>query len=435
MNLLVDIKFWISDPESALPASWRRSVLAVAVFALFCVHTYPASWNDQSRMAMIQSVVENMSLAIDNSIFVNTGDKIFVDHHFYSDKTFLSALPGIIIYAPLYAVGMQLSANPSFVYYLITLLSVKLLWLLSLVAFHESLVFVGGSREGRLLHTLSFGLASLHLSWSSVYNNHSLAASLLTIAFYFYVSSKYAARPEWKLFALGLFLALAGTIDVPTIAFAAGFFLLILSDHSLRHYAWVYVLPPAVLLLVSMGVNYAIAGRFGPLQTNPAFFDYPGSPWLGSDKLSGVTVNSVTFFLSYAAQCLAGPRGFLVYNPFLCVFGYFLVRDIFTPSAFRNEKVMIFVVTAIIFIYYSLYTSNFGGASYSIRWFVPLLPLWFFAGHGFFREFNRSKIHIFIFVFVISTCISILGIVDPWTTCRLHKVPLYDNFLQIVHIF
>ena len=58
------------------------------------------TWNDESRMATIQSLVESKTLVIDHSDFAATGDKVFVAGHFYSDKPPLPAILGAITYAP-----------------------------------------------------------------------------------------------------------------------------------------------------------------------------------------------------------------------------------------------------------------------------------------------------------------------------------------------
>jgi hypothetical protein len=58
---------------------------SLVVWALLTkVHTH--SWQEESRMATVQTLVEQGTFIIDHTEFNRTGDKVFVNGHFYSDK-------------------------------------------------------------------------------------------------------------------------------------------------------------------------------------------------------------------------------------------------------------------------------------------------------------------------------------------------------------
>lgn len=424
---------WLTPTDEAFSPFGTKVLLLLVFVSMLFVIPNPKSWNDASRLAAIESVVERGTLVIDNSTFVGTGDKIFVNGHFYSDKTPLSTLFGALVYYPLHALGFRLSLDWSVAYFCITFFTVKALWILSLLAFHATLGLMRANQGTRAIHTLALGLASIHLSWSSVYNNHSLAASLITIAFYFYMRSRHAARPARDMFVSGFLFSLAGHMDVPTMAFYATFLTLILLDPRRRKYVMHYLLPGLILAVPALAMNYSITGRFAPLQTNPAYFDYPGSPWKGAEKLSGTEMNSLTFLFSYALDCLLGRRGFLLYNPLLFAFIPRLVREMFGRTDFWKEAIGIGVTSAVIMFYYFLYTSNYGGASYSIRWFVPLLPLLYLGGFGFFANFYGLKKKAFSLVFAASVCIAGIGMTNPWAEGKWNQTPLVDNVLSLFH--
>ena len=52
----------------------------------FSTHSHVGSFNDRSRMAAIESLVQRGTWVIDESPFSRTVDRIYADGHFYSDK-------------------------------------------------------------------------------------------------------------------------------------------------------------------------------------------------------------------------------------------------------------------------------------------------------------------------------------------------------------
>jgi hypothetical protein len=76
-----------------LDCALARRPIGLALFAGFVVlwalltkvHTH--SWQEESRMATVQAVVEQGTFTIDHTAFNRTGDKVFIHDHFYSDKT------------------------------------------------------------------------------------------------------------------------------------------------------------------------------------------------------------------------------------------------------------------------------------------------------------------------------------------------------------
>ncbi|MBF0361386.1 MAG: hypothetical protein HQK49_10255 [Oligoflexia bacterium] len=68
----------------------KRYIVLFTISFLFIslfIKTNTGGWNDKSRLATIESLVENKTLIIDQSIFFNnTLDKVFINGHYYSDK-------------------------------------------------------------------------------------------------------------------------------------------------------------------------------------------------------------------------------------------------------------------------------------------------------------------------------------------------------------
>jgi hypothetical protein len=75
--------------------------------------------------------------------------------------------------------------------------------------------------------------------------------------------------------------------------------------------------------------------------------------------------------------------------------------------------------------YYFLYSSNYSGYSYSIRWFVTLLPLLWFLAFPFFTVWNRTKVSPYGILFALSTVIAAAGAFDQWPPTALRSAPAF----------
>jgi hypothetical protein len=418
--------------------SAKRIFLGLALLSMLTILPRAQTWNDASRMATIQSLVDRHSLAIDHSPFANTGDKVFVNGHFYSDKPVMTALFGALVYFPLHLAGLQLDRGWNLAYYLITLIVVKGLWLAGLVAFYLALGFTPLNDKPRIWLTLALGVASLYFTWSSTYNNHAVAAALLSIGFYFILKGRFRPTDQKLHLALaGFFLALAGTTDVPNGAFYVGFLIYVVVDRRLRRDVAFYLCPLVVTVLPALYLNYRISGSLVPVGMVRAYFEFPGSIWLGANgqELSGMTINRWNVLIPYAFACLIGSKGFILYNPLLFLAIPYMVRECGPKRMFAKEALTIGLASTLIVSYYLLFTGNYSGWSYSIRWFVPLLPLLFFFIHPFLAELTVRRKTIFASLFAVSAAIAVIGLFNPWSVGTLSKYPLVANFKLMARTF
>jgi hypothetical protein len=418
--------------------SFKKVIIALAVLGLVTVWPRTLSDNDASRMGTIQSLVEARSLTIENTAFRDTGDKVFVDGHFYSDKAVMTAVFGALVYFPLHLLGLKLDLGWNLAYYLITLIVVKGLWLAGLIAFYHALGFTALAEKPRIWLTLALGVASLYFAWTSTYNNHAMAAALLMIGFYFILKARFRPPSYRASLALaGFFLSLAGTTDVPNGAFYAGFLIYIIADRRLRSGVVYYLLPLVATVLPALALNYSISGSLMPVQTVRAYFEYPGSKWVGAKgkELSGMGVNQLDLLIPYAFNSLIGSKGFILYNPLLFLAIPYLIRECGPKREFRKEALTIGLASAVIVSYYLLVTNNYGGWSYSIRWFVPLLPMLYFFIHPFLEELTVRRKSIFATLFAVSAVIAVIGLFNPWSVGYLSKYPLISNLKLMSQTF
>lgn len=405
--------------------------LLLILLSMLMVTPRVSSWNDASRMATIESLVERHTFIIDESEFVSTGDKVFINGHYYSDKPIIPAVVGAIIYAPLYYFGVRLDYGINLAYYLITIFTVKLFWVLGLLAFYLILHRMPVSEKERVWLTLALGFASLHFTWSSIFNNHSLAASFLVTGFYFFKRQKYHIHDTWNYIYAGTFFSLAGACDMPVFIFYAGFLLSLFFNKEYKKMLMMCI-PAFFILMPALLFNYSVSGSIMPLQLNKSFFEYPGSPWNLASGMSGMTINTGWNLVNYSFNSLLGKNGFIIYNPLLFVAIPCLIYEIKNRRKFWKEGLVIGVASLILIAYYCITTRNFGGNSYSIRWFVPLLPLLFIFLYAFLENPTIKRTRIFWSLFFISFVISSVGLVDPWTDRDVSKSPFIANIYDLI---
>ena len=409
-----------------------RLLLLLVLIALGATHCAPVTWNDASRMATVQSVVESGSFVIEQTEFADTGDKVFINGHFYSDKPPMPSVLGAVVYYPLYHLGLGFHGHVRLDYFLVTLLTVSLFWILGTLAFFYSLQFTGMDPEQRLLAALALGLGSIFFSWSTTFNNHELAAGFLAIGFYFLLRARFETHVRRHLAIAGFFVALAGTADVPTAVFYVALLLPITCHPQLRRNMVFYFAPLLLTVAPYLAINYSIHHSIVPVQIVRSYFEYPGSPWIGSDQLSGMRPNSLGFICSYALLTLVGPKGFLLYNPFIFVGIWGMVRAIRRNGPFAYEGVAVAVGTLILMFYYWVTSDNSAGWSYSIRWFVPLLPLLFFFLHPYFEILDKRRETVFQALLCVSVVIAAVGALNPWSPLPYSEISFVANIKQFV---
>jgi hypothetical protein len=397
-------------------------VLAVAVgIAVFAARPYAGCWNDGSRLAAVETLVDQHTWIIDRSTFVQvppagdsptplpydpaepalvrhgTQDKLFIDGHYYSDK---SPVPALLM-AGCYrvwqaATGWTARAHPDHFCQAMTLASSGLAYVVAVLCIYRLGRPLRLPLSLQLALTGSFALGTVALPYVQHVNNHILllgvtAALMLGMAWLF--EERQRGRVSWRRFAgLGTLAGLGYTIDLgagPVILLCTSILILSYSlfpsskrepirDQSPCHLA---TLPPCLSfglgalpwLVLHHALNYAIGGSFKPANANPAYFDWPGSPF-DVHNLTGSWIHSGPLsFLLYAASMLAGKRGFFGRNLplFLAVPA---LGMLFRHHRERRREVLWAAGCCFgTWILYAATSNNSSGQCCSIRWFVPLL--------------------------------------------------------------
>jgi hypothetical protein len=377
---------------------WNRPLLAFTIaIALAGTRPYAGSWNDGSRLATVESLVDDRSLAIDHSIFVvpagpmspypagslasrcGTLDKLQIQGHYYSDKGPVPAVLMALLYGLLQlCTGLHARTAPHAFCFWMNALSSGLAYVVAVAGMDRLAQVVELAGMRRWLFTSSFALSTVALVYLQHVNNHILllaAMSLITLNLvHLAKTSQHGETSGRRLGVLGLTAGFGYTFDLglgpPLLLTLVG-----LVAWRTRRAASIVVflmgsLPPIAL---HHAVNYWIGGTWGPANSVAAYFTWPGSPFNPSTMTGSLHHHSVRHALKYAWQMVFGARGFALHNLPIVLVGPALIgawrrRDLYLP-----EITWACVCCGGGFWAYVLLSKNFSGVCLTIRWFVPFL--------------------------------------------------------------
>jgi hypothetical protein len=428
---------------SALLQPSRVTALLVALGLLLAacgVRFYAGGWNDGSRLAAVESLVERGTLAIDDSVFVRpqdapddhppyrddalrqhgTQDKLFIRGHYHSDKPPVVSFVLAAAYAHGRALGVLPSAaeRPDLFAALMTLWTSVVAYAVALACLHR-LGSVVGLRGW--VHTLwlgAFALSTVALAYTRHVNNHVMQLAVVAACLLLAVrmaDENGKKRPWPSLLGLGLLLGLGYNLDLGSgpLFFAVAVGLVAWRTRSMIS-ASLVVAAALPWVVACHAVNYAVGGVFGPLNAVPAYFDWPGCPF-GTNNMTGVLRHSPVHFVTYALALLFGKHGFVVHNlPLLLCLPALTV--LWRPSRYRAEAVAGLLWCGLTWGLYALSSNNYSGACTSVRWFVPFLAPGFLLLAVYLKERPERARDLA----VLASWGALLGIVTwsvgPWAT-------------------
>jgi hypothetical protein len=125
-----------------------------------------------------------------------------------------------------------------------------------------------------------------------------------------------------------------------------------------------------------VGVNYAVSGKWLPMNMYPEFFDFPGSPFTEAN-LTGHSRHGLVEQALYAGGMLVGKHGFWNHNLPLLLGAAGAWGALRRPFPGRAELVAMLGWCVAGWAVYAVLSNNMGGQCCSVRWFVPFLaPGW-----------------------------------------------------------
>jgi hypothetical protein len=370
-------------------------LLLASTLAILGARDWAGAWNDSSRLATVESLVDRHTLTIDNSVYVRatessvppgpgrppirTKDRLLIGGHYYSDK---SPVPALLM-APLYLLWKSVTGSSatddleSFVYWM-TLGSSGLAYVVAVWCIFRLALVLGLNLWHSLLLTASFGLATVAPVYARQVNNHILllaVAAALFLCLHHLARSKSAPQSAWRWsLAIGSLAGLGYAIDL-----GAGPPLLLctLALVAYRCRAWrpLLVTGLAALPWVALhhAVNYATGGTFKPANAVPEYLAWPGSPFDVHNMTGMLNHASISHFALYVTELLVGKPGFLGHNLplFLAVV---TVLPLLKRRIAEHPEVLCGVAWSLgTWLLYAATSTNGSGVCCSVRWLVPLL--------------------------------------------------------------
>lgn len=393
------------------------------------VHTH--SWQEESRMATVQALVEQGTFVIDHTEFNRTGDKVFINDHFYSDKTPLLSVGAAGVYSILHNV-FGLTLDPTIcvpaedaaacrvlsptgarftAFYWLTLIFIGGSAALLVAVFWRALLAAGAGGRLAAALAIALGLASPIAPYSIVFVGHVPAALALFAGFWLLTRPRSIKALFWS----GLLISLAANIDLTLTLFVVTFGLWVLIAHRRRVIA--FAAGTVVPFALSAALNYWAAGTIVPLYFDPKAYDFIGTvlnPTVGGTN----GFYSLEFGVNYAYNLLIGERGFFAFTPAL-LFGLIGALVALRDKQQRGLTAALLIGCGLFAAYLIVRTDNYGGEAWGARWFVPLVPLlWWYIRDAWrvARDPLRARLwQAFIVVLIVVSFLTALaGLHDAW---------------------
>lgn len=424
--------------------SWWIGVLVLVssgLVAAASARPYAGSWNDGSRLAAVESLIDYRTFAIDQSVFVQpaaakgpmpyptsdpvllkqgTLDKLYIDGHFYSDKT---PVPSVIM-AGIYqlwrwAGGAAARERPDRFCYLMTLATAGLAYVAAVWCIYLLCGTLGLPTLQRLALTASFALATVGSTYARHVNNHILF--LGTMAALMLALARLGEKPSagwmscWRFAWLGTLAGLAYNLDLGTGP------VLLICLAGLILYRCRQLVPLTIVIAGTLPwliahhlLNYWIGGTLKPYNTVPEYSAWPGCPFNPSN-MTGFWRHTLGHFFEYAAALWVGKRGFLCHN--LPLFVAVPALAILLRRRVREWPELLFAGgwCGGTWLLYAALSNNYSGPCCSIRWFVPFLAPGYYVLARFLKQFPWYRWDFYVFSGWGAVLAVLMWRQGPWT--------------------
>jgi hypothetical protein len=329
--------------------------------------------NTGSRYATIEALVDHGTYYIDKSQYRNTPDKFKVGKHYVSSKPPVLPTYGAgayWIYQEL--TGKTIVSNEGEIVWWVSLCTgwlAHVVFLVYLYLFCRLLL----KRQLAIILTVAGGaFAYLGVAYATAINNHSVAASLALVGFYYAFRIRNGVNVHWRhwLFS-GASLGILPAIDLPSLALSAAVGVYLLT------YDWkktLLLFLPCLLpgLVAQLSLSYLTTGSLKPAYGNRELKAFSGN-YFRSVK-TGIDALREPKHI-YAFNVLLGHHGLFSMTPLFGFSVWEMGRLLRRRSRWTPELWVSVTSCLIVTIFYIWRTHNYGGWCVGMRWLIPIMPL------------------------------------------------------------
>jgi hypothetical protein len=378
--------------------------LAALAVAVLSARPWAESFNDGSRLALVESLVDYHTLAIDRSIFVRPPpldaprqqlpyppefeqlsidgslDRVRVHGHFYSDKPPTQSLLLAGVYQVLqWTAGIRARERADLFCYLLTLASSGLAYVVAVVWTYRLGRTLALPPAWSLALCASLGLATVALPYARHVNSHIVVLAAAVPLFERLAAFARDGRASaGSLLLVGTLAGLGYALEQAAGLLLLGGVLLLLTWRWRLRAVLLAGLGALPWVAVHHGLTYAVAGTLAPINSIPEYFDYPGSVFHAGNMTGRWHHANLLEFAVYAGGLLFSDRGFLESNMPLLLALPAVPFLLWREKGLRLEVLFAAGWCAGTWLIYAALSNNYAGCCCSIRWFVPLLAPGFF---------------------------------------------------------
>jgi len=367
----------------------------LTIFLVSFIFIHWMDWNSNSRLDLTRAILEEGRLEID-SYANNTGDRAYINGHYYIEKspsTSLIIIPGYgslrfiyhnflenligyntsleyftlkwgntSILEPIYLDSLNLFS------YILIILSISVLFTsLTTILIYKFSSFFLNKEWQRLFVSFAYWLGTLAFFYSLIFYNQPFPNFLAFLSFYILFKMKHSNKKKTLIFIAGMLLGLAILSEYAAVLFSIPFLLYViyLTDKSKTLLFLIALIIGVLPLLI---YNYIILGS--PLRLTFEYIDPAG--WEGSGLGGGTLgLNPLPNCYVFLRLLMYPEKGLLFYFPFLIlsIFGFY-----FMLKKYRAEGLMILSMFILILTFFSAYKSWWEYTSFGPRRIFLITP-------------------------------------------------------------
>lgn len=367
-----------ATPPAEPSARWLFT-MGACIIAISCAmvfwHTKGGAvrnTNVGSRYATVEALVNHGTYAIDDTQYNRTIDKVMVDGHYLSSKPPLlptTTAGAYWVYRRI--TGKDIRQDERSVVTFLNLLMIGGPHLLLLIYFLRFLLLFLRRPEAIFIGVLGAAFASLEVGYAIELNNHTVAASVAFISFYYAyrIRNNIAPKPWYWLVSGGLAGLLPG-LDVPStfITLSIGVYLFTF-DRQKALTRYLPMLIPGIF--THFLLTYLSSGSIIPVYLREEAYDYPGSYWRKPRGIDALDEPKPV----YAFHVLFGHHGLFSMTPPFVFAVIALYKTIKGKWERRPEAILVAAIALVLTTFYIFYTKNYGGGCVGMRWLIVAMPL------------------------------------------------------------